>query len=478
MVSSEELLEGAARDGSFDISEWPRVLETVLEKLRDIVYNDFPLPALPPPVPILPSQVDPEVIAASPASRPSPSQPVSQPQSDRASDAVEPSSQSSSTTNKENNAPSNHVLVRPDVPPFPTSSNGSASSLPNSSTTRNRLPPELLSSYNSSTRILQQSFKQSPPYTIQRLAELVMYPRRHYRHLPPYLAALDRVVSVSSPLSDFPLPQLTVNTTTNGSYLSNGDSTITADREGLASDESLGGALLTPIPWLRKENSLADAVSNAQSLENGYRAEHTEDVNAIAQTLNGSSEDHTPTDEEKANMTTEEVLRAEGAVTQGELLRQEQEAGVVPVAQATTRRSMLSGTPSVARDPIIPSREGEEKPEEHPHARGPDLIGMEDMGPQEGGLGVSRPLDMEAAVGRRSKSPQPPEKEAEKEEAKLEDLSAEDTKPQVLEENDVEIDEAKAEEIKADEPKVSEPEPAVKEADKAEEEQQDVEMTG
>lgn len=305
-----------------------------------------------------------------------------------------------------------------------------------------------------------------------------MYPRRHYRHLPPYLAALDRVVSVSSPLSDFPLPQLTVNTNTNGSHLSNGDTTITVDREGLASDESLGGALLTPIPWLRKENSLADAVSNAQSLENGYRADHTEDIDAIAQTLNGSSDNHTPTDEEKANMTTEEVLRAEGAVTQGELLRQEQEAGVVPVAQATTRRTMLTGTPSVAREPIIHSHEGEERPEEHPHARGPDLIGMEDMGPQEGGLGVSRPLDMEAAVGRRSKSPQPSEKEGEKEEARNEDLSTEGSEAHVLEGNEAESDEAKADEIKADELRISQSQPEALGADKPEEEQHDVEMTG
>jgi len=306
-----------------------------------------------------------------------------------------------------------------------------------------------------------------------------MYPRKHYRHLPPYLAALDRVVSVSSPLSDFPLPQLSVSTNTNGSYLSNGDTSIViVDREGLASDESLGGALLTPIPWLRKENSLADAVSNAQSHENGYRAEHTEDVNAIAQTLNGSSEEHTPTDEEKANMTTEEVLRAEGAVTQGELLRQEQEAGVVPVAQATTRRTMMTGTPTVSRDPVIPSREGEERPEEHPHARGPDLIGMEDMGPQEGGLGVSRPLNMEAAVGRRSKSPQPPEQEVEKHEAKIEDTQAEDSKTQELKEEGAKIEDAKAEETKADEPKIGEAKAEAEEAEKPKGEQQDVEMTG
>lgn len=53
----------------------------------------------------------------------------------------------------------------------------------------------------------------------------------------------------------------------------------------------------------------------------------------------------------------EESLRAEGGVTQGELLRQEQRAGVVPVSQQT---GSLDGM-------------GEE--EEVPHARGPDEIG-------------------------------------------------------------------------------------------------------
>merc|ERR1711881_694212 len=37
--------------------------------------------------------------------------------------------------------------------------------------------------------------------------------------------------------------------------------------------------------------------------------------------------------------TTEEALRAEGAVTQGELLRQEQEAGVIPVQPRSLRMS-------------------------------------------------------------------------------------------------------------------------------------------
>jgi hypothetical protein len=45
----------------------------------------------------------------------------------------------------------------------------------------------------------------------------------------------------------------------------------------------------------------------------------------------------------------------------------------------------------------------EDRPEEQPHARGPEIIGMEDMGPQQHHAGG---IDMEAAVGRHH-SPQP-----------------------------------------------------------------------
>jgi hypothetical protein len=60
------------------------------------------------------------------------------------------------------------------------------------------------------------------------------------------------------------------------------------------------------------------------------------------------------------------ALRAEGGITQGELLRQEQRAGVVPAAQLVGKGDE--------------SGMGEE--DELPHARGPEEIGMEDVGPQ------------------------------------------------------------------------------------------------
>ena len=69
---------------------------------------------------------------------------------------------------------------------------------------------------------------------MQRLLELVAAPRTHYRHLPKFLRAVERVVSVSSSTAAFPLA----------------DGAAAGFTNGLGSDESLGGALLTPIPWL------------------------------------------------------------------------------------------------------------------------------------------------------------------------------------------------------------------------------------
>lgn len=300
------------------------------------------------------------------------------------------------------------------------------------------LPPDLLSLYTSSTHLLEKDFGHSPPYTIQRLAELVLYPHKHYRFLPAYLRALDRIVSVSSPVSDFPLP--TLHGANSSGFITNGDTQMNgiSERDGLGSDESLGGALLSPIPWL-KHNTLASAAAAAsQGSEGELHSESTETIDGpngagsietVTVTVNGvasaTSVAHTspapaptsPTlsDQSDASSssssgTAEAQLRDQGGITQGELLRQEQEAGVVPRHSPAARRSLMAGgAVAVGREPALvglPGTGPELMDDEHPHARGPEEIGMEDMGPQHHSL--TGGLDMEAAVGRgRSKSPQP-----------------------------------------------------------------------
>ncbi|KAK5005793.1 hypothetical protein LTR28_007280 [Elasticomyces elasticus] len=292
--------------------------------------------------------------------------------------------------------------------------------------------------YQSATKILQSQFATAPPHTVQRLAELVLQPRKHYRYLPSYLNALDRVVNVSSPANVFPLPQAQL--ATNGGFLTNGDISRggggvingSSDREGgLGSDESLGGALLTPIPWLRNGHGAGageiGAIHTAQQ-DGELRSESTQtiqgprgagSIETVSVTVNGissaSSSPSTqqgtlgepatlPTDTTRDEQSMVHSLREQGAVTQGELLRQEQQAGVVPAAQPSPRRALLApGAAAVGRETMAETVEiapGREPSEEHPHARGPDVIGMEDMGPQRRELGAEIGLDMERAAGR------------------------------------------------------------------------------
>jgi hypothetical protein len=173
----------------------------------------------------------------------------------------QPSQTSETTTvppessNKENTAPSD-----PQTPPAVTGSPSTErvpDSQPQSTQQSNdSLPPPLTLLLNSIESAIQCFFLSKPPHTIQRFAELILHPTAHYRTLPAYLRAVDRVVSVTSGVDVFPsstLENATPNAQSNGlAHPTNSASTyLTPDyATGLGSDESLGGALLTPIPWL------------------------------------------------------------------------------------------------------------------------------------------------------------------------------------------------------------------------------------
>ncbi|KAF2215582.1 hypothetical protein CERZMDRAFT_81744 [Cercospora zeae-maydis SCOH1-5] len=453
MLSDEQILEQAARDGTIDITEWPRVLESLLQRLHDIVYNEFPIPQIPGLITAhQPAPIDPEVVASTPPPRlPTTDNDIDAPDSNsHVTDSDAPANSESST--KENDTPIDIAARRPNFPPgFDVTADSQQTEAVPSPTpladgtqvsVYGTLPPELLSIYQSSTKILQYDFSESPPYTIQRLAELVLRPKRHYRFLPAYLRALDRTVSVSSPLSDFPLPALHVPA--NGGFLTNGEAQVNGitEREGLGSDESLGGALLTPIPWLRHQSNILTPTSASDSNSQGeLHSEGTEMVDGphglggietVTVTVNGihstgapqqvtSSPIASPTLSEQSDASTgsasstEIQLREQGAVTQGELLRQEQEAGIVPMDPdgnpMTPRRLLHHGPGAVGRDagpfvPAIAEAAMDEGMEEQPHARGPEEIGDIDTGPQRPAVASGPTLDMEAAVGRgRSKSP-------------------------------------------------------------------------
>lgn len=166
-----------------------------------------------------------------------------------------------SSSNKKNAFPADLQPPQRNTAPAPAGTSPSGERVPDSQSQSftnptNEIPPTplvlLLDSIKSTLRSL---FGSKPPHTIQRLAELILYPNAHYRTLPAYLRAIDRVVSVTTSAEVFPL-QMQVSTNHPNGVTNGGASSLLFDY-ATGSDESLGGALLTPIPWL----------SNAASFE-------------------------------------------------------------------------------------------------------------------------------------------------------------------------------------------------------------------
>ncbi|KAL8936629.1 MAG: hypothetical protein Q9216_004830 [Gyalolechia sp. 2 TL-2023] len=320
-------------------------------------HHEFPLPSIPLPR-IPPASAKQEIIKPDPSSQ---------------------------NSQKENVVPDSPTIT----PPAETSilsepaisSQGTLVSAPSGT-----LPPPIISLLDSIKSNLRTGFPDAPPHTVQRLAELILRPRSHYRMLPSWIRALDRVVSVSSPTTVFPLP--TATPAPGGGYL-NGTITPTGNNE-TDPDDTLGGAALTPIPWLRE--TLAPAHAGERTVGSDLRTESTSvidgpngvgSIETVTVAVNGNNARQTPT-----------------AVTQGELIRQEQQAGVVPVPMARSTAPSAMGRKA---------EDAEEDEDSIPHARGPELIGMEDMGPQ---ASSSAGFDVEAALGRKGEGEAPRTKAA------------------------------------------------------------------
>ncbi|KPI38763.1 uncharacterized protein AB675_5908 [Cyphellophora attinorum] len=352
MSLDEETLERVALDGEMDYSKWPSIIEPLMERVNHIVYNDFPIPK---PYANL-------------------SRPPAQPGADT---SEQPQSQPDQA----------NIPQTPSKPPVPLFGSSAASTSrvadslpasqnePTSSQHIEDLPQPLLQLLHGILSTLRSAFMQRPPHTIQRLAELVLNPTNHYKTLPAWLRAVDRVVNVSSTADIFPLPdQAPLANGVNGdtSTILVGASTGTVrngyDSSSLGSDESLGGALLTPIPWLRNgtqsTDDMGDTLPNTASTEDSEFSNGSgENGHTAAIVVIGSSQDPLVPE------------RPDGAVTQGELMRLEQEAGVVPVSANPTR-------PMPGHDDAL--EEVDEEGDPIPHARGPELVGAVDMGKVEG----------------------------------------------------------------------------------------------
>jgi hypothetical protein len=135
-----------------------------------------------------------------------------------------------------------------------------------------------------------------------------------------------------------------------GDHWNNEDNTV------LGSDESLGGALLTPIPWLRNGASGGSGSEESGDFESGETDDLLGSPIELLSSTTAITNGHSTIPE-----------REDGAVMQGEL-RQEQEAGVVSVGH------------NCSENPDMMIDEDGDSDEEIPHARGPAVVGAVDVG--------------------------------------------------------------------------------------------------
>ncbi|KAL4787279.1 hypothetical protein BJX76DRAFT_319391 [Aspergillus varians] len=321
MSLDEETLEIAANGGMMDLGKWPSIVEPLLERFEYIIYNVFPMPEVPPEPPSTFQYQQQYLNSTSFIQDPNPVP---------------------SSSNKENAAPPD-LQTPPRPPPSslipPLSDERVPESLPASQAgpATATLPAPLSLTVQSIQSTLRSLFTSKPPHTIQRLAELILRPNAHYRTLPAYLRAVDRVVSVTSSADVFPFPrqsgaanaQPQPNGTLNGV-----ENTFILPDTMLGSDESLGGALLTPIPWL---NNASSPGPEAAGMDEASMATTTTTPTLQTQLLTQSAD---PIEQQTA------IIDSGGNALEGE----------------------------IAADSA----------EEIPHARGPSLLGVQDMGLQDG----------------------------------------------------------------------------------------------
>ncbi|KAB8260022.1 hypothetical protein BDV32DRAFT_123444 [Aspergillus pseudonomiae] len=333
MSLDEETLETVANGGSMDFEKWPGMVEPLLERLEYIVYNVFPMP-----------QVSLESTAS-----------ISQPQptSNLSTSFLQEPNSIPASSNKENATPADS---QSSTQPTEPSGERIPDSQPQSSASPN-LPSALQLLLDSTKSTLRSLFSTKPPHTIQRLAELIIRPNKHYKTLPAYLRAVDRVVSVTSSADIFPLKTHASGDQSNG-ILNGAESGPMFSDHALGSDESLGGALLTPIPWLSNIASPDAEGEGGASL----------------------SEDHDAMSE---------------ATPQQNSFQQEADGAAEPVLSHPTtsviENEAMEDTGPQQTDPS----------EDIPHARGPRILGVEDMGLQDG-KGVEMTLENEEGANNNS----------------------------------------------------------------------------
>ncbi|PHH69764.1 hypothetical protein CDD83_5626 [Cordyceps sp. RAO-2017] len=330
--SDSELLTKAASGAAVEAGLWPGLRDDIVARLDKIAHNDFPIPHLPPP----PARLS--LASAASVCNPRPTSPVASSSSPSPPPPPPPERASAEQEEEEE-----EEAYGKEQTPAPRGE---------------ELPRQIANQLADITARLR-TFTTYAPHTIQRLAELVLRPRAHYKALASYLHAVDRVVQVTSGTNVYPLPPAipdmsTINVGVNGAGADEAAardpaatvtwSNPTTAAAALGSDEALGGALLTPIPWLTRRSpdsnsSGGDAATAAAGGSAAGARIHSEGTETI-DGPNGMGRIETVSVSVNGVPSTGHAR----GVTQGELLRQEQRAGVVPVSQLSrSSQDMMPG---------------------------------------------------------------------------------------------------------------------------------------
>ncbi|RMZ79028.1 hypothetical protein DV737_g3605, partial [Chaetothyriales sp. CBS 132003] len=370
--ADEATLQNVARDGEMDYAKWPGIIDALLERLNQIAFNEFPIPRPFPSLSRRPPTAPLSPVPQQAHARPDPSQTIEAPE---AQSALSTTSTATATSHPASSQPPTTPLrsLPPSLPPSQDANAGTAAS---QASPADALPAALAQLLQSITTTLRASFSHRPPHTIQRLAELVLEPRKHYKTLPAWLRAVDRVVNVSSSADIFPLsdgPRLingVINGDIGGGILWKNDDTRNGSHNAFAggelgSDESLGGALLTPIPWLRHDRGSSiegDAESEPDTDVPGHGDNaHDLDLELDSDSSSGADNDHLVHGVRQDHLVPD---RPYDDVPQADFIRMEQGAGTV----------------------LVPPQSdgGPDEEEPLPHARGPQVVGTVDMGKVDG----------------------------------------------------------------------------------------------
>ncbi|CAE7092070.1 unnamed protein product [Rhizoctonia solani] len=95
-------------------------------------------------------------------------------------------------------------------------------------------------------------FDSAPPFTVQRLAELVVKPRGHYKSVGKYIRAIERTLLVTSTHKDYPLDTYALETQ-NGTQPAIGGAGSVSSRASTPGPLDIARSpLFTPIPFLHR----------------------------------------------------------------------------------------------------------------------------------------------------------------------------------------------------------------------------------